>query len=325
VIAAILTRLLQGLGVLLVVGLLAFAVSTKMGDPVNNMLGQDATIEQREAMRRELGLDRPIAVQYWRYLGRVLHGELGVSYRVGVPVGELLAERLPASVELSGMAMLLTMLLGVPLGIYTAIRRGSVLSKIILGSSLVGLSVPTFLIGLLLIFLFAVELRWLPSSGRGQVVSIGPWTTGLLTASGLRSLLLPSITLALYSLALLLRLVRGELLDVLHTDHIRFAQARGLPERSIHFRHGFRNALLPVITVTALQLGNLLAFSVVTETVFQWPGMGLLFLQAVQFVDVPVISSYLLLAAVTFVLINLAVDLSYRILDPRVRATLGGS
>ena len=227
-IAAILTRLLQGLGVLLVVGLLAFAVSTKMGDPVNNMLGQDATIEQREAMRRELGLDRPIAVQYWRYLGRVLHGELGVSYRVGVPVGELLAERLPASVELSGMAMLLTMLLGVPLGIYTAIRRGSVLSKIILGSSLVGLSVPTFLIGLLLIFLFAVELRWLPSSGRGQVVSIGPWTTGLLTASGLRSLLLPSITLALYSLALLLRLVRGELLDVLHTDHIRFAQASQL-------------------------------------------------------------------------------------------------
>ena len=324
-IAAILTRLLQGLGVLLVVGLLAFAVSTKMGDPVNNMLGQDATNEQREAMRRELGLDRPIAVQYWRYLGRVLHGQLGVSYRVGVPVGELLAERLPASVELSGVAMLLTLLFGIPLGIYTAIRRGSALSKVILGSSLVGLSVPTFLIGLLLIFLFAVQLRWLPSSGRGQVVSLGPWTTGLLTASGLRSLLLPSITLALYSLALLLRLVRGELLDVLHTDHIRFARARGLPERSIHFRHGFRNALLPVITVAALQLGNLLAFSVVTETVFQWPGMGLLFLQAVQFVDVPVISSYLLLAAVTFVLINLAVDLSYRVLDPRVRATLGGS
>ncbi|HVP60018.1 MAG TPA: ABC transporter permease [Myxococcaceae bacterium] len=324
-IAGILTRLLQGLGVMLVVGLLAFAVSTKLGDPVNNMLGQSATSEEREAMRRELGLDRPFVVQYGRYLGRVTRGQLGVSYRLGIPVGELLAERLPASVELSGVAMLLTLLFGVPMGIYTALRRGSVVSKVILGGSLAGLSVPTFLIGLLLIFLFAVQLQWLPSSGRGQVVSVGPWTTGLLTASGLRSLLLPSITLALYSLALLLRLVRGELLDVLQSDHVRFARARGLPERSIHFRHGLRNALLPVITVAALQLGSLLAFSVVTETVFQWPGMGLLFLQAVQFVDVPVISSYLLLAAVAFVLINLVVDLSYRVLDPRVRSTLGGT
>jgi peptide/nickel transport system permease protein len=325
VIAGVLTRLLQGLGVMLVVGLLAFAVSTKLGDPVNNMLGQNATIEEREAMRRELGLDQPFVVQYGRYLGRVLRGQLGVSYRLGVPVGELLAERLPASVELSGMAMLLTLVLGVPLGIYTAIRRGSLLSKVILGASLAGLSVPTFLTGLLLIFLFAVQLQWLPSSGRGEVVSIGPWTTGLLTGSGLRSLLLPSITLALFSLALLLRLVRGELLDVLHSDHVRFSRARGLPERAIHFRHGLRNALLPVVTVAALQLGNLLAFSVVTETVFQWPGMGLLFLQAVQFVDVPVISSYLLLAAVAFVLINLVVDLSYLVLDPRVRSTVGRS
>ena len=322
-ISGILTRLLQGLGVMLVVGLLAFAVSTKMGDPVNNMLGQNATTEEREAMRRELGLDRPFVVQYARYLGRVVQGRLGVSYRLGIPVGELLRERLPASVELSGMAMLLTLLIGVPLGIYTAIHRRSWLSRVVLGGSLVGLSVPTFLIGLLLIFLFAVQLQWLPSSGRGQLVSLGPWTTGLLTASGLRSLLLPSITLALYSLALLLRLVRGELLDVLHSDHVRFARARGLSDRSIHYRHGLRNALLPVITVAALQLGNLLAFSVVTETVFQWPGMGLLFLQAVQFVDVPVISSYLLLAAVAFVLINLVVDVSYRVLDPRVRETVG--
>jgi peptide/nickel transport system permease protein len=316
--------MVQSLAVLLVVGLLAFAVSTKMGDPVNNMLGQEASSEQREAMRHELGLDRPFLVQYGRYLGRVVRGQLGVSYRLGIPVGELLGERLPASVELAGIAMLLTLLVGVPLGIYTALRRGSPLARVILGGSLVGLSLPTFLVGLLLIFLFAVQLRWLPSSGRGQVISIGPWTTGLLTTSGLRSLLLPSITLALFSLALLLRLVRGELLDVLQSDHIRFSRARGLPERAIHFRHGLRNALLPVITVAALQLGNLLAFSVVTETVFQWPGMGLLFLQAVQFVDVPVISSFLLLAAVTFVLINFVVDVSYRLLDPRVGTTARG-
>jgi peptide/nickel transport system permease protein len=320
VIAGILTRLLQGVVVMLVVGLLAFAVSTKMGDPVNNMLGQNATTEEREAMRRELGLDQPVIVQYGKYLARVVRGQLGVSYRLGIPVGELLVERLPASVELSGIAMILTLLLGVPLGIYTAIRRNSLLSRLILSGSLLGLSLPTFLTGLVLIFLFAVQLQWLPSSGRGQVVSIGPWTTGLLTASGLRSLILPSIALSLFSLALLLRLVRGELLDVLHSDHIRFARARGLPERSIHFRHGLRNALLPVVTVAALQLGGLLAFAVVTETVFQWPGMGLLFLQAVQFVDVPVISTYLLLAAVAFVLINLVVDLSYLVLDPRVRS-----
>jgi len=325
VIAGLLTRLLQGVGVMLVVGLLAFAVSTKLGDPVNNMLGPNATIEEREAMTHELGLDQPFLLQYWRYLGRVLHGRLGVSYRLGIPVEELLAERLPASVELSGVAMLLTLLLGVPLGIYTALHRRSVLSKLVLGASLTGLSLPTFLVGLLLIFFFSVQLRWLPSSGRGQVVAIGPWTTGLLTLSGLRSLLLPSITLALFSLALLLRLVRGELLDVLHSDHIRFARARGLPDRAIHFRHALKNALLPVITVAALQLGNLLAFAVVTETVFQWPGMGLLFLQAVQFADVPVISTYLLLAAVTFVLINLAVDVSYRVLDPRVRSSRAGS
>jgi peptide/nickel transport system permease protein len=324
VIAAILTRILQGLGVLLVVGLLAFAVSTKLGDPVNNMLGPNATLEQREAMFHELGLDQPFLVQYGRYLGRVVRGQLGVSYRLGIPVGELLGERLPASVELAGIAMLLTLLVGVPLGIYTALRRGSALARVILAGSLVGLSLPTFLVGLLLIFLFAVQLRWLPSSGRGQVVSIGPWTTGLLTTSGLRSLLLPSVTLALYSLALLLRLVRGELLDVLQSDHIRFSRARGLPEQAIHFRHGLRNTLLPVITVAALQLGNLLAFSVVTETVFQWPGMGLLFLQAVQFVDVPVISSFLLLAAVTFVLINFVVDVSYRLLDPRVGSSARG-
>ena len=324
-IAGLLTRLLQGVGVMLVVGLLAFAVSTKLGDPVNNMLGPNATIEEREAMTHELGLDQPFLLQYWRYLGRVLHGRLGVSYRLGIPVEELLAERLPASVELSGVAMLLTLLLGVPLGIYTALHRRSVLSKLVLGASLTGLSLPTFLVGLLLIFFFSVQLRWLPSSGRGQVVAIGPWTTGLLTLSGLRSLLLPSITLALFSLALLLRLVRGELLDVLHSDHIRFARARGLPDRAIHFRHALKNALLPVITVAALQLGNLLAFAVVTETVFQWPGMGLLFLQAVQFADVPVISTYLLLAAVTFVLINLAVDVSYRVLDPRVRSSRAGS
>jgi len=325
VIAAILTRLLQGVGVLLVVGLLAFAVSTRLGDPVNNMLGPEATNAEREAMREQLGLDRPFLVQYGRYLGRVLHGKLGVSYRLGIPVGELLAERLPASVELSGVAMLLTLLLGVPLGMYAAIRRRSWATRVVLGASLAGLSVPTFLIGLLLIFLFAVHLRWLPSSGRGEVVALGPWTTGLLTPSGLRALILPSVTLALYSLALMLRLVRGELLDVLQSEHVRFARARGLPERAVNFRHGFRNALLPVVTVAALQLGNLLAFSVVTETVFQWPGMGLLFLQAVQFVDVPVISSYLLLAAVAFVLINFLVDVSYRLLDPRIRSAAGGS
>lgn len=317
-IAFILRRLIQGLLVMLAVGFVAFSLFNYVGDPVNNLVGQDATIEQRQETAERLGLNDPFPVQYGRFLGRLVRAQLGVSYRLGIPVRELMEERLPATLELSLAAMLFALLLGVPLGVYTALRRGP-LSKLLLALSLVGISLPTFLVGILLILVFSVLLGWLPSFGRGEVVHLGFWSTGLLTFSGLKALVLPAITLGLFQMTLILRLVRSEMLEVLRTDYIRFARARGLSNRAVHFHHALRNALMPVITIVGLQLGGIIAFAVVTETVFQWPGMGSLFLQAVQFVDIPVMSAYLMLAAFTFVTINIVVDLLYYLVDPRLR------
>ncbi len=318
-IAFVLRRALQGALVMLAVGFVAFSLFRYVGNPVENLVGQDATIEQRADIAERLGLNDPFPVQYARYLARAARGRFGVSYRVGVPVLELIAERLPASLELSGAAMLLALALGVPLGVYTALRPTGALSRATLTLSLVGISLPTFLTGILLILVFSVILGWLPSFGRGEVVRVGFWTTGLLTASGLRALVLPAVTLGLFQMTLVMRLARAEMLQVLRSDHIRFARARGLPPRSVHFRHALRNALVPVITIAGLQFGGLIAFGIVTETVFQWPGLGLLFLQAVQFVDIPVMSAYLMLVALTFVALNLAVDLLYYAVDPRLR------
>lgn len=321
-IAFIIRRLMQGVLVMLAVGFVAFSLFNYVGDPVNNLIGQDATVEQRKMIAERLGLNDPFPVQYGRFLGRFVRGDLGISYRLGIPVSELMEERLPATLELSMAAMLFALLLGVPLGVYTALRRGP-LSQLLLALSLVGISLPTFLVGILLILVFSVLLGWLPSFGRGEVVQLGFWSTGLLTSSGLKALVLPAITLGLFQMTLILRLVRSEMLEVLRTDYVRFARARGLSNRAVHFRHALRNALMPVITIVGLQLGGIIAFAVVTETVFQWPGMGLLFLQAVQFVDVPVMSTYLMLAAFTFVTINIAVDLLYYLVDPRLR--VGGT
>jgi peptide/nickel transport system permease protein len=321
----ILQRLIQAVVVMATVGLIAFSLFTFVGDPVNNMVGQDTTAEQRAQIRVKLGLDDPFLVQYARYLGRVVTGQFGVSYRVGVPVTELLVTRLPATLELSFVAASLALLIGVPLGVYTGLHREGVLSRFFLIFSLVGISLPTFLIGILLILVFSVLLGWLPSFGRGQVVQLGFWSTGLLTGSGLRALILPSITLGLFQMTLIMRLVRSEMLEVLRTDFIKFARARGLSDRAINFGHALKNTLVPVITITGLQLGGIIAFAIITETVFQWPGMGLLFLQAVQFGDIPVMSAYLMLVAFFFVLINLIVDLLYYVVDPRLRLETGAA
>lgn len=317
--AFLVRRALQGALVMLAVGFVAFSLFTYVGNPVENLLGQDATREQREEMTRSLGLDQPFPVQYARYLGRVARGRFGVSYRLGVPVLELIAERLPASLELGAAAMVLAMLLGVPFGVLTALRPNGLASRVALALSLAGISLPTFVTGILLILVFSVLLGWLPSFGRGEVVHLGAWSTGLLTASGLEALVLPAATLGLFQTTLLMRLVRSEMLEVLRADHIRFARARGLAPRAVYFRHALRSVLVPVITVAGLQLGGLIAFGIVTETVFQWPGMGLLFLQAVQFVDIPLMAAYLMLVALTFVVINLGVDLLYYAVDPRLR------
>jgi peptide/nickel transport system permease protein len=319
-IAFIIRRLLQSVLVMLTVAFVAFALFTYVGDPVSTMLGQDFTEAERARISHELGLDQPFFIQFIRFIGNALEGDFGLSYRLARPVADLIAERLPATLELALVAAVITLAVGVPLGVYTGLHRDSWLSRIILTVSLIGVSLPTFLIGILLIYVFAVQLNMLPSFGRGEVVKLGWWTTGLLTQSGLKSLILPSITLGVFQLALILRLVRAEMLEVLRTDYIKFARARGLTNRAVHFGHALKNTLVPVITITGLQLGALIAFAIITETVFQWPGMGLLFIQSVYFADVPVMAAYLCLVAFFFVAINLIVDLLYYAVDPRLRA-----
>ena len=283
------------------------------------MLGTSYTEADRVRMTHELGLDQPFLVQYAKFIWAVLHGQFGVSYRLARPVSALIAERLPATAELSMAAALFALVVGVPAGVYTGIHRSAFTSRLFMVISLLGVSLPTFLIGILLILVFSVVLGWLPSYGRGATVAIGGWTTGLLTVSGLKALILPAITLGLFQMTLIMRLVRAEMMEVLRSDYIKFARARGLPDRAIHFGHALKNTLVPVITVAGLQLGGIVAFSIVTETVFQWPGMGLLLVQSIQVGDIPVMSTYLLLVAVLFVVINLVVDLLYFAVDPRLR------
>ncbi|MEL6818339.1 MAG: ABC transporter permease [Pseudomonadota bacterium] len=321
----ILRRVLQSIFVLLAVGLVAFSLFRFVGDPVDNLLGQERTIEDIERVRTQLGLDQPFPVQYFNFLkGIVTEGNFGVSYRQGRPVAEIIAERAPATLELAAVSALFAVVFGIGLGVYTAINRNGWLSNTIMTISLVGVSLPTFLIGILLIYLFAVELGWLPSFGRGETIDLGWWSTGLLTESGLKAIILPAITLGLYQMTLIMRLVRSEMLEVLRTDYVKFARARGLPERTVNFRHALKNTMVPVITITGLQLGSIIAFAIITETVFQWPGVGLLFINAIQFVDIPVMASYLMLISVMFVLINLSVDLLYFFIDPRLRASASG-
>jgi peptide/nickel transport system permease protein len=317
--AFILRRLLQSAAVMAVVAFIAFGLFNFTGDPVAFMLGQDATAEERSRLRGELGLDQPSYVQFGRFVANAAQGEFGLSLRQGRPVAVLLKERLPATLELAIAAALLALAVGIPMGVYAALRRGSWLAQVFLTLSLIGVSLPTFLIGILLILVFAVLLGWLPSFGRGDTVALGWWTTGLLTPSGLKALILPAVTLSLFQMTLIMRLVRAEMLEVLRTDYIRFARARGLTDRAIHFGHALKNTLVPVITIIGLQLGAIIAFAIITETVFQWPGMGLLFIQAVNFADIPVMAAYLCFIALVFVVINLVVDLLYYVVDPRLR------
>ena len=315
----VLRRLVQAVIVMLTVAFIAFMLFQYVGDPVTNILGQDATPEQRQQLRADLGLDKPFPIQFFRFVAKAVQGEFGLSLRQGRKVSSLIAERLPATLELSLTAALIALVVGIPMGVYAALRRGTFLSQVMMTISLIGVSLPTFLIGILLILLFAVTLKWLPSFGRGEVTALSAWSTGLLTLDGWKHLVLPSITLAVFQLTLIMRLVRSEMLEVLRADYIKFARARGLSNRAVYFGHALKNTLVPVITITGLQLGSLIAFAIITETVFQWPGMGLLFIQAVTFADIPVMAAYLCLIALIFVVINLVVDLLYFAVDPRLR------
>src|ERR1700710_3046738 len=282
-----LRRALQAIGVMIAVGIIAFSMFRFAGDPVNQIVGIDTPAAEREQVRKSLGLDDPVPVQFVRYFANAVQFKFGISYQFRQPVANLLMERMPATLELATCATILAMVFGILMGVYSALRGDTLLAKVFQAVSLIGISLPTFLIGILLIYLFAVTLGWLPSFGRGDVVRIG-W-------GGTR----------------------------LGTDYIRFARARGLTTRSIHFGHALKNTLVPVITVAGLQFGSVIAFAIITETVFQWPGMGLLFLQAGQNVDIPIMAAYLLMVSLIFVTINLVVDILYTVVDPRLRSTIG--
>jgi peptide/nickel transport system permease protein len=319
--AFMIRRIFQSIIVMLVVALISFLLFRFVGDPVNQMVGIETTPEQREALRVRLGLDDPVLLQFWHFVSNAAQLDFGTSYQFKQPVVDMIGRRAPATLELSIISVIFSLVIGIPMGVYAGLKRDSWLSKFFLTVSLVGISLPTFLIGILLIFVFAVNMQVLPSFGRGEVVQVGFWSTGLLTASGLKALILPAITLGMFQLTLVMRLVRAEMLEVMRTDYIKFARARGLSRKAINFGHALKNTMIPVITITGMQLGTIIAFATITETVFSWPGMGLLFLQSVQNVDIPIMAAYLMMIGFVFVVINLIVDLLYVVVDPRIRVT----
>ena len=321
--AFILKRLGQSVLVMLAVALISFVMFRYVGDPVASMVSQEASIADQAQLRERLGLNDPFYEQFFRFLGNAVQGEFGISYRLQQPVAELIFSRLPATLELAFTSALIALTLGIVLGVFTALNPKNWAAGGIMAFSLVGVSLPTFLIGIGLIYIFAVELQWLPSFGRGRLVDLGWWTTGFLTADGLRSIILPAITLSLFQMTLIMRLVRAEMMEVLRQDYIKFARARGLSKRAINFGHALKNTMVPVITITGLQLGSVIAFAIITETVFQWPGVGSLFVNSVAVVDVPVMAAYLMFIAFVFVVINLIVDILYYVVDPRLR--VGGT
>ena len=314
-----LKRLFQASLVMLIVAFVSFSLFNFVGDPVNNMVGQEASDERREEIRDKLGINDPIYAQFYNFVENIIQGNFGISYQLKRPVSELISERMPATLELVFVSAILAISVGVLLGVYTGIHRDSFLSKVILVLSLAGVSLPTFIIGIMLIYLFSVILGVLPSFGRGQVIDLGFWTTGFLTISGLKALILPSVTLSLFQMTYIIRLVRAEMMEILQTDYIKFAKARGIAENIINYRYALKNGLIPVITITGINIGTLIAFSIITETVFQWPGMGSLFINAVYFVDIPIMSAYMIMVAFIFVMINFIVDITYYFIDPRIR------
>ena len=314
-----LKRLFQASLVMLIVAFVSFSLFNFVGDPVNNMVGQEASDERREEIRDKLGINDPIYIQFYNFVENIVQGNFGISYQLKRPVSDLISERMPATLELVFVSALLAISVGVLLGVYTGIHRDSFLSKIILVVSLAGVSLPTFIIGIMLIYFFSVILGVLPSFGRGQVIDLGFWTTGFLTISGLKALILPSVTLSLFQMTYVIRLVRAEMMEILQTDYIKFAKARGISEKIINYRYALKNGLIPVITITGINIGTLIAFSIITETVFQWPGMGSLFINAVYFVDIPIMSAYMIMVAFIFVMINFIVDIAYYFIDPRIR------
>lgn len=312
-------RILQCIGVLFCVSLVVFIIMYYSGDPVEMMLPPEATEKQVEALRHHLGLDKPFHVQYFSFLKNALRGDLGTSFIFNKPAVGLIVERIPATLELAVSAMALAVIIGIPAGMFAAIRPGSWLSKSIMTGSLLGISLPVFWLGIILVLVFSVILGWLPSSGRGETALLAGIRFGFLTKSGFLHLILPSMTIAIFQLALIIRLVRAGMMEVMLQDFIKFLKAKGLSERRVVFVHALKNILIPVVTIIGLQLGNIIAFAIVTETIFAWPGMGKLVIDSIHGLDRPVVLAYLLIVSLMFVLLNFFVDVVYTFLDPRIR------
>jgi len=318
-ISMVLKRIGNAVAVMIAVAFVAFMIFQFLGDPVQLMLNEQASQAERDALRIRLGLDQSFVMQFVTFITRAVQGDFGISYRNQQEVMSLIAERFPATLELVLVSTIVALSVGIPLGVYAAIRKGSPIARLLTIFSMIGVSIPSFVIGILLIVVFAVQLNWLPAFGRGEVVHFGSWSTGLLTPSGRSALIMPALSLAMFQISFIMRLVTAEMLEVLRTDYVKFARARGLPNRLVHFRHALRNCLMPVVTMTGMMIGDLIAFALVTETVFQWPGMGQLFVQAVMFIDMPVMAAYLMIVSAIFVTINTIVDLIYLWVDPRLR------
>lgn len=322
-IAFLVRRFGQALVVMFVISLISFSIQDNLGDPLREMVGQSVSEAERQALRDEMGLNDPFLVQYWRFLKRAVRGDLGDSYFFKKPALDVILEKFPATMELVVGATLIILFLSVPIGVYCAINPRSWFTKLMMGMSIVGISIPVFLTAIMLIYLFSIGLGWLPSFGRGETTMIGFWETGFLTRDGLLHLILPSIALSSIMLPLFIRLIRSEMMEVLEQDYIRFAWAKGLSRKRIWFLHALKNTLLPVITVGGVQIGTMIAYTILTETVFQWPGMGFLFLEAVNRVDTPLIIAYLIVVGVIFVITNTLVDLIYGLVNPTVRLAGG--
>ncbi|WP_257280005.1 MULTISPECIES: ABC transporter permease [unclassified Endozoicomonas] len=318
-------RLVQGLVVMFVISLISFSIQDNLGDPLREMVGQSVSEAEREVLRDELGLNDPFLVQYGRFMSRAVQGDLGTSYFFKEPALEVIMDKLPATLELVFSATLLIILISIPAGVYSAIRPNSFLSKLILGVSILGISVPVFLTAIFSIYLFSIELGWLPSYGRGELTHVfGSWETGFLSKSGWLHLILPSVSLASIMLPLFIRLIRSEMVETLHSEYVKFAKAKGLQKARVYFLHALKNTMLPVITVGGVQIGTMVAYTILTETVFQWPGMGFMFLEAVNRVDTPLIVAYLIVVGGIFVVVNTLVDLIYGLINPTVKLA-GGS
>ena len=321
--SAIVRRVLQTLLVVLVMSALVFVGLYLIGDPVNMLASPEATQAQRELIRQSLGLNLPLWQQYFIFLSKAAHLDFGNSFLTGEPAMQLILQRMPATLELATVAMLVSMLVGIPLGIYAGLKPDSLGARSVMGGSVLGFSLPNFWVGLMLIMLFAVKLGWLPAGGRGPTVAVGPLQLSVFTLGGLKALLLPACTIAVAKCALIIRVTRAATRECLPQEYIKFARAKGLPERRVLGVHLLKNILIPVITIGGLEYGQVFAFAVVTETVFSWPGMGKLLIDSIVNLDRPVVVAYLMLAVVFLAFLNLVVDIAYAILDPRVR--LGGA